>query len=116
MKFCSKNSKEYVRVVVAFRKLILPSDCSPSLFIQHFRVILNVRNVFFLKEIHVKQKVFIIFILRSVCVAFLPKVSRGKVPVYPLLPSLPTQQNFLGAAIQFSFLSHCSPFWENIIT
>lgn len=48
-----------------------------------------------------------IFSLRSVCVAFLPKVGRGKVPVYSWLSSLPRQQYFVGAAIQGSFLSHC---------
>lgn len=38
---------------------------------------------------------------------FLPEVGRGKVPAYSWLSSLPTQQYFVGAAIQGSFLSHC---------
>lgn len=56
-----------------------------------------------------------IFSLRSVCVAFLPKVGRGKVPVYSWLSSLPTQQYFVGAEFRALF-SLIVLLWENTVT
>lgn len=90
----------------------------PQFVYSAFQSLLKVGNIFFLKEKNINQQVFIIFILKSICIAFWPKVSRRKVPAYSPHPPLFTPHsriNYRNCSSVVSYFSLFSLFGKMVL-
>lgn len=92
-------------MAVPLKRLIFLIVCSPNLFIQHFRVILKVDNIFFLEELNMNWSVSIIFMCKCVHRIYAKSEKRGKFLQIYLLSS---PKSILEITVQWSFIFHFS--------